>query len=212
MCSVALRLWTLESEIPPLDRMTSRTKTLFLLVAIVALGAAGVLWWRAHHSQVATTPKPENAPSAIVAAPATAPTTPSVPVSSPPNSTPVAALPSAASATTAIATPQSQAPETPSTADLATAHARPKATTPDDATPTKPTATSQATATAIGNLPPRIDEVVGTERMIAAHAELRKPEVANPDSAGNRRVLDIMLRKALLRAETAPATHVPSQP
>ena len=55
------------------------------------------------------------------------------------------------------------------------------------------------------NLPPRIDEVTATERMVDAHATLRKPEVASPDSAGNRRILQTMLNKALVRANVPDA-------
>lgn len=49
---------------------------------------------------------------------------------------------------------------------------------------------------------PRISEVDGTHRMIEAHAPLRKPEVANPDSTGNRRILQTMLSKAIIRRDT----------
>jgi hypothetical protein len=40
----------------------------------------------------------------------------------------------------------------------------------------------------------------GTQRMYLAHASLRMPEVADPDSSTNREVLQAMVQKALLRA------------
>ena len=46
-----------------------------------------------------------------------------------------------------------------------------------------------------------IDEVTGTRRMIAAHEPLRNPEVADPDSAGNRTILQTMLSKAIIRRD-----------
>ncbi|WP_146180190.1 hypothetical protein [Opitutus sp. ER46] len=52
-----------------------------------------------------------------------------------------------------------------------------------------------------GRVHPRIDEVTATRRMIAAHAPLLDPKVADPDSAENRQVLQTMVQKALSRAE-----------
>lgn len=46
-----------------------------------------------------------------------------------------------------------------------------------------------------------IGEVEGTRRMYVAHAPLRVPEVANPDSEANRMILQSMVQKALARAE-----------
>ncbi len=40
-------------------------------------------------------------------------------------------------------------------------------------------------------------EVVATERMYLAHASLRDPEVADPDSGTNRRILQTMVTKTL---------------
>jgi hypothetical protein len=40
-------------------------------------------------------------------------------------------------------------------------------------------------------------EVEATRRMYLAHAPLRAPEVANPDSESNRRILQTMVAKAL---------------
>jgi hypothetical protein len=46
-------------------------------------------------------------------------------------------------------------------------------------------------------------EIVATRRMYGAHASLRTPEVANPDSAANRQILQTMVTKALSRAAQA---------
>ncbi len=54
---------------------------------------------------------------------------------------------------------------------------------------------------------PTVDEVAATERMYLAHASLRDPEVADPDSETNRRILETMVTKALAAAESAPATN-----
>lgn len=43
----------------------------------------------------------------------------------------------------------------------------------------------------------RPTEIAATARMYAAHAPLRTPEVADPDSPGNRRILQTMIGKAL---------------
>jgi hypothetical protein len=51
-------------------------------------------------------------------------------------------------------------------------------------------------------------EPVATRRMYAAHAPLRMPEVADPDSGTNRQVLQAMVQKALQRkAADAPANN-----
>lgn len=48
-------------------------------------------------------------------------------------------------------------------------------------------------------------EMLATARMIAAHAPLRAPEVIDPDSAYNRRILQTMVSKAIARAAVSPA-------
>jgi hypothetical protein len=49
-------------------------------------------------------------------------------------------------------------------------------------------------------------EVAATHRMYLAHAPLRTPEVADPDSKGNRQILQSMVTKALNRAgQNSPA-------
>lgn len=49
------------------------------------------------------------------------------------------------------------------------------------------------------------NETAATARMYAAHAPLRTPEVADPDSAANRQILQTMVFKALARSATPPA-------
>ena len=49
-------------------------------------------------------------------------------------------------------------------------------------------------------------ELAASARMFAAHASLRAPEVANPDSRTNKRILDTMVRKALAQPVQAPPT------
>ena len=46
--------------------------------------------------------------------------------------------------------------------------------------------------------------MAATERMYLAHASLRMPEIADPDSASNRQILDTMVSKALGRQRNAP--------
>lgn len=53
---------------------------------------------------------------------------------------------------------------------------------------------------------PQNPEVLATRRMYGAHAPLRTPEVADPDSEANRQILQTMVEKALQRTtEIAPA-------
>ncbi len=46
--------------------------------------------------------------------------------------------------------------------------------------------------------------VEATQRMYLAHAPLRAPEVANPDSEANRRILQAMVMKTLRPAPASP--------
>jgi hypothetical protein len=64
------------------------------------------------------------------------------------------------------------------------------------ATPGSPNAIAQQQA-----------EALGTEQMLIAHAPLRTPEIANPDSDQNRRVLHQMVGKALVRAASSGASR-----
>ena len=49
------------------------------------------------------------------------------------------------------------------------------------------------------------DEFAATARMYAAHAPLRTPGVADPDSRANKEILETMLRKALAASARPPA-------
>ena len=88
--------------------------------------------------------------------------------------------------------------------------------TPTDATPTifpasAPSSISvRATDPAVqeGNAQAPLEELAATARMYAAHAPLRSPEVADPDSAANRQILSTMVAKALAQ----PATPPPATP
>jgi hypothetical protein len=48
-------------------------------------------------------------------------------------------------------------------------------------------------------------EVEATRQMVAAHAALRDPRVADPDSAENRTILQTMVLKALTNRSSASA-------
>ena len=52
------------------------------------------------------------------------------------------------------------------------------------------------------------NEVAANARMYGAHASLRTPEVANPDSKTNKRILQTMVLKALAQQSAAPAASV----
>lgn len=56
--------------------------------------------------------------------------------------------------------------------------------------------------------PARFDEDAASRRMYLAHAPLREPEVADPDSEANRRILQTMVTKAL----SMPAGSQPNHP
>gem|GEM_PF-6836219 len=43
--------------------------------------------------------------------------------------------------------------------------------------------------------------------MYAAHASLRAPEVADPDSAANKRILSTMVAKALAQPAAPPVSN-----
>jgi len=51
------------------------------------------------------------------------------------------------------------------------------------------------------------DEQAATVRMYAAHASLRAPEVADPDSAANKRILSTMVAKALAQPAAPPVSN-----
>lgn len=50
------------------------------------------------------------------------------------------------------------------------------------------------------------EQVAATRRMYMAHAPLRTPEVADPDSAANRQILETMVAKALKRSQPSELT------
>ena len=52
-------------------------------------------------------------------------------------------------------------------------------------------------------------QLAGTHHMVAAHAPLRTPEVADPDSSTNREILNSMVTKALARSKES---ETPSSP
>ncbi|HLP23595.1 MAG TPA: hypothetical protein VK139_06100 [Microbacteriaceae bacterium] len=58
-------------------------------------------------------------------------------------------------------------------------------------------ASAAAAAPTAQPTPSPTDEVAATERMYLAHAPLRDPEVADPDSGTNRRILETMVLKGL---------------
>lgn len=60
-------------------------------------------------------------------------------------------------------------------------------------------------------LPPAInrDESVATARMYAAHAPLRAPEIADPDSESSRKILGTMVAKALAQSAAPPPSQSP---
>lgn len=63
----------------------------------------------------------------------------------------------------------------------------------------RPLAEPAASAPIVSEAPAAKDspEVAATARMYAAHAPLRAPEVANPDSKSNKQILQTMVNKAL---------------
>lgn len=144
--------------------------------------AAGALWW--------LLPR--------------APQTPAPVAVTPPVTAPAAPLAEEAPAPAPDAAPVAPvgplAEETPTPAPVAAAPVPPPAPAP-----------SAAPSVAAAPLAPA-DEVAATERMYLAHAPLRTPELSDPDSETNRRILETMVTKALAQpaasptAPTAPAT------
>ena len=57
-----------------------------------------------------------------------------------------------------------------------------------------------------------MSESEATAKMYIAHASLRAPEVANPDSETNRKILETMVQKALAAGESsASPVHAHAQ-
>lgn len=76
---------------------------------------------------------------------------------------------------------------------------------PSNATVTPTAAPATTAAPVAASAPAQLTpEEQATSRMIEAHAPLRVPAVADPDSKENRVVLQTMLHKALIRKEAPP--------
>ena len=148
-----------------------------LLLGIAALAAGATLWWLLSRSGPAAAPiaaGPE--PDAGQSSELAAPAVASETVAPLPEATP---KPSEVAYRPAIASVPTPVPEKVRAATLApTTHA---------------------------SVPrPADDEVAATERMYLAHAPLRDPEVADPDSECNRRILQTMVGKALAPSSDRP--------
>ena len=159
--------------------MRRHKKFISVLVGLITLTA--VVWWFS-----ARTPAP-SAKESLAA------------------KVPVARVDAAVASATAISAHAAQ-PE-PAPAATAAASALPAASAPS-------LASSQAAGPDVRPVPTAADaanrktEMLATAQMYAAHASLRTPEVADPDSAGNRQILQAMVTKALIRPASAP----PSRP
>ena len=70
-----------------------------------------------------------------------------------------------------------------------------------------PPAPAKAEAPARAPEPPAQSNLAATARMYAAHASLRVPEVADPDSKTNREILQTMVTKALARERAVTQSH-----
>ena len=187
--------------------MSKRLVTLCVAFAIAAAITAVLVWRRGGFHvmpAVSATPAPmAQAPAAAAPASAesvTSPTAPSVGGSAAAGS---ATIPTGAADSVAASTTQ------PTSGVTANADAAQKKPTPADEAAAK--ATPASAPADEGATMVRISEVDGTHRMIEAHAPLRSPEVANPDSTGNRRILQTMLSKAIIRRDTNAATAAAKQ-
>lgn len=160
--------------------MKPSSRTL-VLGAAGFLVAAGLVWWLLRPAPPASAPVAGTPPITVPAAPDAT----QAPASAPAPSAPVAAhrgevAPAAASAPVEVATAPSAQPAP---------------------VPVAPSAI-------VAQPQPVIDEVVATERMYLAHAPLREPEVSDPDSETNRRILETMVTKALAASgSSAPAAN-----
>ena len=159
---------------------TSRFFRLFLAAA--GLTTAGILSWLLLRSQ----------PTAAISAEAAAPVAEAQNLKSETVATP------AASEQPETRNPRPEAVAAPAPEPVLaalTSHAAPAAPVPVAAAPV---VAPQPSAPA--------DEVAATERMYLAHAPLRAPEVSDPDSETNRRILQTMVAKALAVPTAAPKT------
>jgi hypothetical protein len=167
----------------------------FVAVAAVIVGV--VVW---HHTRA----RPANAvvtkPPAPVAAVVTTPQATPASIPAPP----VAPTKPSSSVAAETAAPMT----TPATAPLPPSTPTPVEATPDPASPpqqvaTEPASTTATVVSAPESAPPG-SEVTATRQMIMAHAPLRVPEVADPDSTTNRQILQTMVTKAISRTEKKP--------
>jgi hypothetical protein len=167
-------------------------RALILLSGILVLGGLAVAWW------LRSSPtKPGPTLLAQPKSPVTHPQTIAVP---PP--TPTAPNNVVTSTPAATAAAVSSAPTPPAIASTSNSGGLPA--TPSGASTMSPIA-EPTPATAASDDPMKA-QILGTQRMIQAHASLRVPEVANPDSATNRRILETMVAKALSQIDAPPPT------
>lgn len=107
-----------------------------------------------------------------------------------------------------------QAAEFPSSASVSSTAipAGPRPTNPGVAAVAPPLPLPEQTVVAAA--PPQpvpVDETLATARMYAAHASLRTPEVADPDSAANKQALATMLGKSLAEPARPPPSAAPGK-
>lgn len=168
--------------------MSSRIKIGFLAIAVAAM-VAGTAWWILGHrhghgfARVRTPARPAVAaqqPSAVSTQPAPA----------------ESLQPPAVSAAEPPAAPQPEAVAAAQPVNLALAPVAPAPASAPAAAPEPPP-------------PQQTQEIAGTARMYLAHAPLRVPEVADPDSASNHQILQTMVMKSLRRASAAPPAAQP---
>lgn len=72
------------------------------------------------------------------------------------------------------------------------------------ATPVNPGTSLAAAQTSAPKPQTQNEETAATARMYAAHASLRTPEVADPDSKANKQILQTMVLKALAQGSSQP--------
>ena len=151
-----------------------------LLLGIAALAAAATLWWLLARSGPVTVP--------VVAGPE--------PVAGPPAEL---AAPSVA--------PETVAPLPEAAPKPAEVAYRPAVVSVPTPVPDQVRGQTVAPTTNASVPNPAVDEVAATERMYVAHSSLRAPEVADPDSDSNRRILQTMVEKALSAPTIAPTAN-----
>lgn len=157
---------------------TSR-RSLSVTVLLLALVAGLALWYFRTDSQPAAPMVTKPKPAPAVAAPASKPIE-------------AQAEPAAVGQAKPVEAPQFSLPSVSS--PVTTASAQPAPATPA-ATPAAFTAQSSELSQ---------EEVAATARMYAAHAPLRTPEVSDPDSETNRRILQTMVTKAIAQGPSLP--------